>query len=101
MLVSQSDFVGFVQANPMVSDPQSDWRQHISLSEVDPLKGSLSRDQRTKEFPWVLADHIVNSEYPTCFAAVGEFLVFLRIDQAGGAPSMDHDCGFPCRISAG
>src|SRR5215510_5768955 len=85
LLVSQSDFVGFVQANPMVSDPQSDWRQLIYLSEVDPLKGSLTRDQRTKEFPWVRADRVGNSGYPTCFATVGEFLVFLRIDHAGGA----------------
>ena len=87
MLVSQSDFVGFVQANPMVSDPQSDWRQFIYLSEVDPLKGSLTRDPRTKEFPWVRADRVGNSGYPTCFAAIGEFLVFLHIDQAGGAKS--------------
>jgi hypothetical protein len=84
-LVSQSDFVGLVQANPMVSNPQSDWRQFIYLGEVDPLKGSLTRDLRTKEFPWVRADRVGSSGYPTCFAGVGEYLVFLRIDQAGGA----------------
>lgn len=95
VLVSQSDFVGFVQANPMVSDPQSDWRQHIYLSEVDPLKGSLTRDQRTKEFPWVRADRVGNSGYPTCFATVGEFLVFLRIDQAGGAHPWTTIAAFP------
>lgn len=85
VLMSRSDFVGFVHAKPMVSDPQSDWRQFIYLGEVDPLKGSLTRDPRTKQFPWVRADRVGNSGYPTCFAAVGEFLVFLRIDQAGGA----------------
>jgi len=37
-LVSLSDFVGFVQSNPMVYNPQSDWRQLIYLGEVDPLK---------------------------------------------------------------
>jgi hypothetical protein len=94
-LVSQSDFVGFVHANLMVSDPQSDWRQFIYLGEIDPLKGSLTRDPRTKEFPWVRADRVGNSGYPTCFAAVGEFLVFLRIDQAGGAHPWTTIAAFP------
>src|SRR5262249_54952855 len=36
-----------------------------------------------------------NSGYPTCFAAVGEFLVFLRIDQAGGAYPWTTIAAFP------
>jgi hypothetical protein len=94
-LVSQSDFVGLVQANPMVFNPQSDWRQFIYLGEVDPLKGSLTRDPLTKEFPWVRADRVGNSGYPTCFADVGEYLVFLRIDQAGGAHPWITIAAFP------
>jgi hypothetical protein len=94
-LVSQSDFVGLVQANPMVSNPQSDWRQFISLGEIDPLMGSLTRDPRTKEFPWVRADRVGNSGYPTCFAVVGEYLVFLRIDRTGGANPWTTIAAFP------
>jgi hypothetical protein len=49
----------------------------------------------TKEFPWVRADHVGNSGYPTCFADVGEYLVFLRIDQAGGAHPWTTIAAFP------
>src|SRR5262249_51878310 len=41
------------------------------------------------------ADRVGNSGYPTCFAAVGEFLVFLRIDQAGGAHPWTTIAAFP------
>jgi len=80
-LLSRSDFAGLVKANPMVSAPESDWRQFIYLNEVDSLKGDLARDSRTNQYPWIRADHVGISEYPTCFAAVGEYLVFLRDDK--------------------
>jgi hypothetical protein len=80
-LLSQSDFAGIIKANPMAYAPQSDWRQFIDLNEVDSLKGNLARDLRTKEYPWIRADYAGISEYPTCFAAVGEYLAFLRVDK--------------------
>lgn len=80
-LLSRSDFAGIIKANPMVSASQSDWRQFIYLNEVNSLKGDLARDILTKQYPWIRADHVGISEYPTCFAVVGEYLVFLQVDK--------------------
>jgi hypothetical protein len=94
-LLSRSDFVGIIQANPMVSAPQSDWRQFIYLNEVDSFKGDLARDSRTKQYPWIRADHVGISEYPTCFAAVGEYLVFLRVDKENNEHPWSVIAAFP------
>jgi hypothetical protein len=94
-LLNQSDFVGFVLANPLVSAPQSDWRQFIYLRNVDPLKGRLVRNPRSREFPWVRADHIESSGYPTCFSGMGEYLVFLNIDKEGGKNPWSTIAAFP------
>jgi hypothetical protein len=80
-LLNRSNFAGIIKVKPMAYAPQSDWRQFIDLNEVDSLKGDLARDLRTKEYPWIRADHAGISEYPTCFASVGEYLVFLRVDK--------------------
>ena len=80
-LLSRSDFAGIIKATPMVYAPQSDRPQFIDLDKVDPLKGDLARDLVTKQYPWVRADNVGISEYPTCFADEGEYLVFLRVDK--------------------
>src|SRR5262245_26671315 len=101
VLVSQSDFIGFVQANPMVSDPQSDWRQLIYLSEVDPLKGSLTRDPRTKEFPLGPGGPRRKFRIPDLLRRRRRIPGVFAYRPGGRGASMDHDRGFPCRISAG
>jgi hypothetical protein len=94
-LLSRSDFAGIIKANPMGYAPQSDWRQFIDLNEVDSLKGNLARDMRTKEYPWIRADYAGSSEYPTCFAAVGEYLVFLRLDKGSQGHPWSVIAAFP------
>jgi hypothetical protein len=77
-LVRSSDFVGIVMAEPMVTDPSGEWKQHIYLYQVEPLKGILTRDSaRRNQYPWVYAGNARFWGYPTWFTEKGEYLVFL------------------------
>ena len=82
-LFRQADFVGIVQASPSSSSAQGEWRQSISLTDADGVKGILSRDYGNNQYPYVEADHAGVAGYPTRFGERGEYLVFLHRARAG------------------
>jgi hypothetical protein len=83
-LVRRSEFVGFVDAYPLAEDPRAAWKQWISVTRVDPLKGDLGRGAGTNQYPYIAADHRGFPGYPTWFAGNGEYLVFLHHESIEG-----------------
>jgi hypothetical protein len=83
-LARLSEFVGFINAGPLVEDPGAEWKQWIAVASVDPLKGDLGRGSGTNRYPYIAADHRGFPGYPTWFARKGEYLVFLDRESLGG-----------------
>lgn len=76
-LLRRSDYVGFVIADPMVSAPQSEWKQRVYLYSIDSFKGELNRYPIT----WVYAGQDGHTGYSTWFPQKAEYLVFLRYQE--------------------
>jgi hypothetical protein len=103
-IVRRSDFIGFVQAEPLVSDLSGAWGQFVTLTRVTPIKGILSRPHLVDDkYPLIFADEVGDPPrfsqqgdyeagsgggplFPTRFDRKGEYLVFLRRDR-GRQPS--------------
>lgn len=84
-LLHQADFVGFVVAGPMSTDPTGTWRQTPYFYRVDPLKGSLVRNPDiSNQYPFVHGDRAISEGYPTWYDEKGEYLVFLARDGLAG-----------------
>jgi len=80
-LLRRSDYVGFMIASPLVSAPQSEWKQGVYIYSTDSLKGELKRDPKSKQFPYVYAGRGSHTRYSTWFPQKAEYLVFLRYQE--------------------
>ncbi len=99
-LMEQSDFVGFLLANPLVFGTTGEWRQFALPSVVEPIKNTLPPDPGNP-YPWIASDHFPTFSYPTWFAAKGEYLVFLKHGFRDGKPSWNALAAFPVRYAPG
>ena len=84
-LVRQADFVGVVEAEPLVVDSKGEWKQDMLLTSAEGIKGGLSRNFGNNQYPWIKADHAGHAGYPTRFGERGEYLVFLHKTGTGSA----------------
>jgi hypothetical protein len=98
-LLRASDFVGFATAKPEASNVSGTWKQSVTLSRLDPIKGALKEPFTLNGHdPLVFAENTgVVSRFtqkgdpiagsglwpglPTRFAEKGEYLVFLSRDK--------------------
>lgn len=94
-LLRWSDYVGFVIAAPMVSAPQSQWKQRLFLYSIDSLKGELNRDPVSKQFPWVYAAQAGPTKYSTWLSQKAEYLVFLRYQEVDSKMVLATIAAFP------
>ncbi|MHC4460986.1 MAG: hypothetical protein ACYS6W_10905 [Planctomycetota bacterium] len=94
-LLRRADYVGFVIAAPMVSAPQSQWKQRLFLYSIDSLKGDLNRDPASKQFPWVYAGRAGRTKYSTWLSQKAECLVFLRYQEIESKKVLATIAAFP------
>ncbi len=101
-LVRASDFVGFVQVELAKGSRSTERIQVATLPRVEPIKGSLTNAVRLNgSDPVILAENTedpprysrdgdyvagsaLRSNFPNRFSESGEYLVFLRRDNAAG-----------------
>lgn len=78
-LVRRSDFIGVLHLQPLVSAPEDEWRQIVSVHCVDALKGALQPNPaRNGELPPVYGMPAHPGPYYARYPGRGDYLVFLR-----------------------
>jgi hypothetical protein len=93
-LIRESDFIGFVTGSPWISDPTGEWRRLVFPMQVDSIKGVFERNT-DGQYPWVSADRVSVSGYPTAFSRSGTSLVFLRRETGNGKETWTTTAAFP------
>jgi hypothetical protein len=93
-LARTSEFIGFVDGYPIGMNSDPVWKRWISVTRVDSIKGNLGRGPGTNRYPYVGADRLGESHYPTWFDRHNEYLVFLRHDVVGGKSAWATNAAF-------